>query len=206
MLKKLRKYIGLSIFIILSLIYSNSCIRQKTQAKIETKENIQDFLEVEQDKTVEETSAESTDTEKIYVYICGQVNKEGVYELFAGARLVELVEMAGGFSENADKTYNNLAMHLEDEQQIYIPSIGENLAKNSQITSISKENRGDKINLNTATKEELMSLRGLGSSKAEQIIEYRNKNGGFKSIEDIMNIKGIKKAAFNKIKDSIYVE
>lgn len=206
MLKKLRKYIGLSIFIILSLIYSNSCIRQKTQARIETKESIQDSLEVEQDKAVEETSAESTDTEKIYVYICGQVNKEGVYELFAGARLVELVEMAGGFSENADKTYNNLAMHLEDEQQIYIPSIGENLAKNSQITSISKENRGDKINLNTATKEELMSLRGLGSSKAEQIIEYRNKNGGFKSIEDIMNIKGIKKAAFNKIKDSIYVE
>ena len=97
-------------------------------------------------------------------------------------------------------------MHLEDEQKIYIPGIDEKVASPIEETTVNNVASSERLNLNKATEQELMKLRGIGESKAKQIIEYRNKNGGFRSIEDIMKIKGIKKSAFNKIKDNIYVE
>lgn len=133
----------------------------------------------------------------IFVYVCGAVEREGVYKLPAGSRIYEAVEMAGGFREDAATAEVNQAEVLQDEARVYVPTIAE---------TISAEADDDgKVNLNKATKEELMSLPGVGTSRAESIIQYRNENGGFKSIEEIMQISGIKEGLFEKIKDLIKI-
>lgn len=158
-------------------------------------------------KEEETFSLESVDTQEetgdtdiggdIYVYVCGAVCREGVYKLPAGSRIYEAVEMAGGFREDAATAEVNQAEVLQDEARLYVPTISE---------TISEEAEDDgKINLNKATKEELMTLPGVGASRADSIIQYRNENGGFKSIEEIMQISGIKEGLFEKIKDLIKV-
>ena len=148
----------------------------------------------------------------IYVYICGEVAAPGVYELSEDSRIYEAVDAAGGFTENAARESINLASKVSDGMQITIynkeeaaslPAGGTSAGKNSGQDQMSGSS--SLVNLNTATKEELMTLKGIGESKAEDIIRYREKSGGFKKIEDIMKISGIKEAGFQKIKDSITV-
>ena len=147
----------------------------------------------------------------IYVYICGEVANPGVYELSEDSRIYEAVDAAGGFTENAARECVTLASKVSDGMQITIYNreeaaslladsapVGENAGKSGTSGS-------GLVNLNTATKEELMTLKGIGESKAEDIIRYREKSGGFKKIEDIMKISGIKENGFQKIKDSITV-
>ncbi len=142
---------------------------------------------------------ESTEKESamICVHICGAVKKQGVYELPQGSRVYEAVDLAGGFLKDADLSGINQAQILEDETQIYIPTKAE--TKQTQAVE------DGKVNLNTATKEELMTLPGVGESKADSIISYRQDKGRFKKIEDIMEISGIKEGLFQKIKDDITV-
>ena len=154
---------------------------------------------------------ENSEKSGVYVYICGEVIKPGVYELSRDSRIYEAVDAAGGFTENAAREYVNLASKVSDGMQITIYNreeaaslpadsapVGENAGKSGTSGS-------GLVNLNTATKEELMTLKGIGESKAEDIIRYREKSGGFKKIEDIMKISGIKENGFQKIKDSITV-
>nr|WP_242827380.1 helix-hairpin-helix domain-containing protein [Enterocloster clostridioformis] len=149
----------------------------------------------------------------------------GVYGLPAGSRVYEAIEAAGGFSEAAVPDYLNLAQVLEDGMKIQVPdreqaeewkargltqsgiSAGAVSAGVQTPGGTGTGEGGAKamVNLNTASKEELMTLRGIGESRAEDIIHYREAFGGFRSIEDIMNVSGIKNAAFEKIKDSITV-
>lgn len=146
----------------------------------------------------EQTEAEvPEETDHIFVNVCGAVLYEGVYELPAGSRVYEAIEMAGGFCENAAVSQINQAEILEDETQLYIPTIEEIIEGQSQDDG--------KVNLNTATREELMTLPGVGEAKADLIIEYRETNGKFHTIEDVMNISGIKEGLFGKIKDYIKV-
>ena len=147
--------------------------------------------------TQEETKSSKEANTDIYVYVCGAVEREGVYRLPAGSRIYEAVEMAGGFREDAATAEVNQAEVLQDEARVYVPTFAEVVAGEA-------ENDG-KINLNKATKEELMTLPGVGASRAESIIQYRSENGGFKSIEEIMLISGIKEGLFEKIKDLIKV-
>lgn len=156
-----------------------------------------DTFALESIDTQEETKSSQETNEDIYVYVCGAVEQEGVYKLPAGSRIYEAVEMAGGFREDAAKSEVNQAEVLVDEARVYVPTFAEAVA--GEV-----ENDG-KINLNKATKEELMTLPGVGASRAESIIQYRNENGGFKSIEEIMQISGIKEGLFEKIKDLIKV-
>ena len=142
------------------------------------------------------TQAESV-VNSIFVYVYGAVQTEGVYELPSGSRVYEAIEKAGGFREDAETRSVNQAMILSDEDCIYIPAIGEE-------GETSLQNDG-KVNLNKASKEELMTLPGIGQSKAESIIRYRENNGGFQKIEDIMKISGIKESLFEQIKDLIKV-
>lgn len=143
-------------------------------------------------------SAESTeDTEYIFVYMCGAVNREGVYELPDGSRIYQAIEVAGGFREDADTKAVNQAEVLEDEERIYVPVIGEEVLVESEESG--------KININKASKEELMTLPGVGESRAESIIKYREDVGAFQNIEDIMQVSGIKEGLFEKIKDLITV-
>ena len=145
----------------------------------------------------------------IYVYICGEVANPGVYELSEDSRIYEAVDAAGGFTENAARESINLASKVSDgtiynkEEAASLPAGGTSAGKNSGQDQMSGSS--SLVNLNTATKEELMTLKGIGESKAEDIIRYREKSGGFKKIEDIMKISGIKEAGFQKIKDSITV-
>ena len=156
-------------------------------------------------------NVENSEKSGVYVYICGEVIKPGVYELSGDSRIYEAVDAAGGFTENAARECVNLASKVSDGMQITIYNreeaaslladsapVGENAGKSGTSGS-------GLVNLNTATKEELMTLKGIGESKAEDIIRYREKSGGFKKIEDIMKISGIKENGFQKIKDSITV-
>lgn len=139
----------------------------------------------------------------IMVHVCGQVNHPGVYEAPKGSRLYELLELAGGVTEEAAEEYLNLAAVAADGQQIYVP--GREEAASMPRQQAGEETRASKININTAGPDQLTTLRGIGEAKAQDIINYRESHGAFQKIEDIMKISGIKEAAFEKIKDQITV-
>lgn len=162
-----------------------------------------------------------------YVYVCGQVTSPGVYKLEEGQRIFEAVELAGGFTGEARPEYLNLAEPVFDGMKILVPdeSQASNPSWNGQIGSSGtvpgtggsgfgaadaySQDRGavpmKKVNINSASKEELMTLTGIGESRAADIIRYRTEQGAFSRIEDIMNVPGIKEASFRKLKDQIEV-
>lgn len=154
-------------------------------------------------------SSNNNQNSKIYVYICGCVKKPGVYPCAEGTRVYEIIDMAGGLTEEAYVQALNLADIVEDKDKIYIPDMEsfqnqENLSDNSiDIKDSSK--KSSLININTASLSELITLPGIGESRARDIIEYRTQYGKFNIKEDIMKISGIKEAAYSKIKDYITV-
>ncbi len=154
----------------------------------------------------EETASEST---TICVYVCGAVNEPGVYYLDEDARIWQAVEAAGGAAEDAAVEYLNMAGTLTDGQQVYVPAVDEVSDGSTPLSStgMTDASGGDdgKININTATAEELCTITGIGEARAEAIIAYRETNGYFEKIEDICNVSGIKDATFEKIKDQIKV-
>jgi competence protein ComEA len=152
--------------------------------------------------TEEEYEEEETSGTEIYVQVDGAVKSPGVYQLMDGARVYEAIELAGGFNEAADATDLNQADKFSDGQKIYVPTISES-EESDNASGISADG---KVNINRATAEELMTLPGIGESKAKDIISYRETNGSFAKIEDIMNIPGIKDGVFNKISGSITVD
>ena len=127
------------------------------------------------------------------VYVCGAVVNPGVYEVSEGSRVYDVVCMAGGLTDEADATAVNQAENVYDGQMIFLPT-------EAQIIEDTR------VNINTASLEELMTLSGIGQAKAEQIIVYRNTNGDFSSVEEIMNVDGIKEGLYNRIKDDIRVK
>ena len=169
--------------------------------------------------------------EYIYVEIKGAVEKPNVYKIENGSIVYDLIEKSGGLLDIADTSFNNLSKRLHDEDVVIIYTKDEISTLTNNITAvkyIEKEcicpkitnnscldkkyivdtgkniiNISNKISLNSSTKEELMTLTGIGEQKALKIIEYREENNGFKSIEEIMNVKGIGKSMYEKIKDSI---
>lgn len=156
--------------------------------------------------TAEEESLQAAEAEKelIVVHICGAVESPGVYELPAGSRIYQGIQAAGGFSSEARQDFLNQAQVLQDGIRLYVPTVDEVDSESTFEYDTSSEDKG-LVNINTATEEELCTLSGIGSGKAQSIITYRTKNGSFKSIEDIMNVEGIKDGLFQKIKDSITV-
>lgn len=161
----------------------------------------------------------SVETETgIQVYVCGAVECPGVYCLRENVRIYEAVEAAGGFRPEADQEWLNQAGTLQDGEKLRIYTLEETsqMRTNGQTEQgISVDAQGEhaasssaadgKINLNTADREQLMTLPGIGESKAEAVISYREEHGMFQKIEEIMNISGIKEAVFLKIKDKIVV-
>ncbi len=141
----------------------------------------------------------------IFVYVCGEVNSPGVYELEEGSRVYEAIEAAGGALEGADLDSVNQAALLTDGQQIKIYSKEEISNGTSVNNDGSTAASSGKVNINTADKTMLMTLPGIGESRAGDIIKYRDEHGLFSSIEDIKNISGIKDKMFEKIKDYIEI-
>ncbi len=171
------------------------------------KDNSLEIKEKEQTKEEQSVVEEKKETTKVCVYVCGSVNHPGVYMLEENARLYEAIEAAGGVCEDAAQETMNQAREVVDGERIYVPSTEE--LENGSIafeTGIQNESNTDgKIDINTAGKEELMTLPGIGQSKAELILSYRESKGRFGKIEELMEIEGIKEGVFNKIKDKIIV-
>lgn len=141
--------------------------------------------------------------DEIAVYITGEVKQPGVYYIESGLRLNDLIEVCGGLTDKADLSDINLAEKLNDSDKIDIPSI---IAEKDEMNSISDiDNNNDLININTASKEELKTLNGIGDTLANNIIEYRN-NCKFDTIEDILNVNGIGESKYDGIKEYICVD
>ncbi len=155
--------------------------------------------------------SESEDTQGgqglIYVDIGGEVEMPGVYEVSEGTRLFQVIEKAGGLTEDADIDEINRAETVFDGQKIMIGAKGEasGSAGSGGETNASNYEEEGKININTADSVQLQSIPGIGPSKAERIIEYRQSNGRFKTIDDIKNISGIGNKTFESIKEYITV-
>ena len=157
-----------------------------------------------------ECSSSQTETQKVFVDIKGAVKNEGVYELSNGSRVTDVVKLAGGFTEDADKKSVNLAEKVTDEAVIYVARVGEIVAPtttNSQANgSAQQEESSDKINLNTATLAELQTISGIGAKRAQDIIDYRDANGGFSSVDDLANVSGIGEKTLEKLKSEVTVD
>ena len=140
----------------------------------------------------------------IFVYIVGAVHEPGVVKVKSGTRLYEVLELAGGTIDDANLKLVNLASIVRDEQKILIPYITSGDNQNAIENNIGTYMRNDKLlNINTASQKEFQKLTGIGESTARKIIEYRELNGYFKNLEELMNVSGIGKSKFNAIKADI---
>lgn len=140
----------------------------------------------------------------IVVHICGYVMEPGVYETEEGSRVYQIIELAGGFAPGAAEGYLNLAETVSDGQKLVVPSLEE--AGEDRYGLSPSESESSLVNINTADRDRLMSLPGIGESKALAIIAWRTEHGAFETIEDIMQVSGIKESAYEKIKLLITVE
>lgn len=156
----------------------------------------------DENRNTKESATEET-KKQLGVFVCGAVKNPGMYYLSNESRVKDAIEMAGGLLENASIETLNPADYLSDCQKIYVPTKDE--LSNDLAYDIVENVDDGKININTASKTELMTLPGIGEAKASSIIEYREEKGKFSSIEELLNVSGIKEAVFNKIKELIKI-
>ena len=151
----------------------------------------------------EDGSITPPESREIRVYVCGAVMSPGVVSLPEDSRAEDALNAAGGFAENAWREYVNLAERIEDGEKLYFPTLEE--AENLAFQETGSAGSG-LVNINTADAAALCTLPGIGESRANDIIAYREANGPFGSCEDIMNVSGIKTSVYNKISDKITVK
>ena len=162
------------------------------------------------EKVMEETTTMMP--QNCYVDIKGEVLRPGVYEFSCESRIQEVIKKAGGFTEEADETKINLAQKITDQMQIIVPNVhskqedglteGNSEKGSSTNTSVSNSKQGT-ININTATLEELQTIKGIGKKKAEAILQYRKEHGAFRTKEDLLQVKGIGKKALEAIESQV---
>ena len=160
------------------------------------------------DVVVKESKAKEEKASEIVVYISGAVNKSGVFKLPNHARMIDLVTLAGGLASEADVSKINLAQLLKDGMHVHVAAKnvmqgGGNGSYNVEKSNIGKLNTGTQININTADKNELDSLPGVGPALAERIMEYRQTNGTFNDLEELKKVPGIGPSKFEKLKEKI---
>jgi len=209
------------LFLVIVLTLFSAC-RKKESVAIMSADN-----ELLNDITVSDTVVADEDSDKdfdkdpdkdsdkeavsLLVHICGAVANPGVYELAEGDRICHAVEKAGGFTTRADQNYLNQAQKITDGMRIYIPTQEETALAAEDILLLTDDlqqahaSESGLININTAGLEQLCSLPGIGEGKAQNIIAYREEKGSYTSIEEIMNVEGIKEGLFEKIRDKITV-
>ena len=156
-----------------------------------------------------EVEDKTTVSTVIYVDVKGEVHHPGVYQMKAENRVKDLIEAAGGFTPSADDQKLNLAQLLEDQMVIVVPKKGEEV--NSELAQAPAPHKKEvgkegKVNINTATVEELKTLKGIGEKKAEAIIEYRKQNGSFKNKEELMKVRGIGKKLYESFQERVIVQ
>lgn len=167
------------------------------------------YLEISNEVPISVNIIEEEKVE-IVVHITGQVVNQGVVRVEEGDRVIDAIEAAGGATAEANLSKINLAYLLEDGMKIYVPSVND-VEEVEYVTSSSgvseNSDKGElKVNINTATSEELQKLPGVGESIANRIVTYRKENGKFSTIEDLKNVSGIGDAKFNNIKGYVFVK
>lgn len=206
--KRLKAAIGITIILIAVLFFGGYG---------ESKGNSSGNLVIESDSSEVEDSSQGDTTrdepKEILCDISGGVTNPGVYTLMEGSRLEDLINAAGGLLDSADIDIINRARFLSDGEKIYIPEVGE-MDKNMGLLNQSNMSQtslgynsfdGGKVNINTATSEELQRIPGVGPVMAEKIIAYRNEVGGFKAIEELKNVSGIGEKTFEKMAESVTI-
>lgn len=198
-------FLGIGFLILIGMKFF--LFNQETKATV----IVEDDVKASSQSDLKQVEEEKTDG-KMYVDIKGAVRMPGMYEVTSDMRVLNVIDMAGGLKEKADDKQINFSQKLEDQMIIYIPLEGEEIPDLINNQTISKETSGGKeseesgkVNLNQAEKDELMTLNGVGEKKAEKIIEYREENGSFKSIEDLKNVNGIGEKTFESLKESITI-
>ncbi len=190
------------------LVFMTGCGRQEA-VFITTGQEEPDITECTETVTESTGDVPAAQTELlIAVYVCGAVKNPGVYYLESSDIRDTAIQLAGGFSEEADDTYVNLAQKVTEGERIYVPTKDEviqGIQMDTNTGDMTSEDAASGVNINTAGKEELMQLPGIGESKADAILAYREAHGKFRSTDELMNISGIKEGVYNKIKDLIVV-
>ena len=169
-------------------------------------ESVEGTTVVETTMLAEKTEVSTTQETVIFVDIKGAVKNPGVYQMKVGDRVKDALEAAGGLTEEADSQKVNLAKRLEDQMVIVVPKVGEEAEEIPAGATSKEEAKEGKVNINTATVEELKTLKGVGEKKAEAIIEYRKKNGSFQTKEDLMKVRGIGKKLFESFQERIVTQ
>ena len=202
---KLKIIITISLIIIIiitSIVITN--IKNNKYEEIEYNEIIENSEKINYEEKIE----------TIKIHISGEVKYNGVIELDKGARIDDAIKFAGGLTENADISEVNLAYELSDGEKLHIPTVGGALQGEQKIiTSENQEGiiesislKDEKININTASQTEFETLPGIGPSLAYKIVEYRERNGKFKTIEDLKNISGIGENKYNQIETFVKIK
>ena len=169
-------------------------------------ESVEETTVVEMTVLAEKTEVSTTQETVIFVDIKGAVKNPGVYQMKVGDRVKDALDAAGGLTAEADSQKVNLAKRLEDQMVIVVPKVGEEAEEISAGVTSKEEAKEGKVNINTATVEELKTLKGVGDKKAGAIIEYRKKNGSFKTKEDLMKVRGIGKKLFDSFQERIVTQ
>lgn len=198
-------------------IINQTTLNEHFEDKSREYENLEDENKKEDNKSSSKIGISKSE-KTIIVHVIGEVQNPGVVELKEGSRIIDAIESAGGKTEDADLSKINLAYIIEDGVQIYVPRIGEKANENNineeegegviieHFTQDETDNIKIKVNINTASLEKLQTLPGVGASTAQKILDYREENGKFKTIEEIKNVSGIGESKFNSLKDYIVVK
>ncbi len=227
--QKIIVFICAFFIIILLFIFAYKFFYVEDDSIIINEEKLENDLEtneINEDNTEDSKIGILEKKKTVTVHVIGEVNSPGVVTLEEGARIIDAINASGGKTEEADLSKINLAYIIEDGVQIYVPSITETskIGENKEddeikyitdgpgdgiiISSPSQDKEDEKqvmVNINTANLEKLKTLPGIGDSTAQKIIDYREQNGKFKTIEDLKNVSGIGESKFNNIKDKITV-
>lgn len=218
--KRIKAIVLIVLFVMAGVLYStdrrqefSTGIVLTTQA--ETYES--EALTTEAVNQTSETTTAKASGKTLLVHVCGAVYQSGVYELPEGSIVKDAIELAGGVRKSGARDYLNLAQKLFDGDKIYVPykkeltsnskasACGVGLVTGTTVTTGSTDSKESLVNINTATKEVLTTLTGIGDARAQAILDYREEKGAFQSIEEIMQVSGIKEGAFEKIKNQITV-
>ena len=185
--------------VILLLVGAGGLFSKKEEA-------VEELAVVETTALAEKTEVSTTQEAVIFVDIKGAVKNPGVYQMKSGDRVKDALDAAGGLTDEADSQKVNLAQRVEDQMVIVVPKVGEEATEMPTGVTSKETSKEERVNINTATVEELKTLKGVGEKKAEAIIEYRKKNGSFKTKEDLMKVRGIGKKLFESFQERIVTQ
>lgn len=213
-IQKNKKWLGVLILLVIGFLFflHQSKVNQETQQSSINSLLLEDPALTGQDPTSETNEEEQEEVEEIsnlVIDVKGAVTAPGVYEMEPGNRIHHVISQAGGLTKEANELLINLATPLEDGMVIYVPKQGEEQAMPALVqgNSADPSSPGSEgmVNINQASSEQLQTITGIGPSKAEAILSYREENGSFKSIEDLLNVSGIGEKTFEKLKEEITI-